>query len=93
MTADCAFPSGDAFSVYPGKNGALPSLRSFVFYEALQDIALCKLLEEKTSRENVIKIIDETAAKDVRFADMPEDEQYLFKLRERIICELQSVSY
>lgn len=92
-SADCAFPSGDAFSVYPGKNGALPSLRSFVFYEALQDMALCKLLEEKTSRENVIKIIDETAAKDVRFADMPEDEQYLFKLRERIICELQSVSY
>lgn len=89
-SGDYAFPSGDAFSVYPGKKGALPSMRSFVFYEALQDMALCRLLEEKTSRSHVIQLIDETAGKDVRFADAPEDETYLFKLRERIIAELQS---
>lgn len=88
-SADCAFPSGDAFSVYPGQDGATPSLRALVFYEGLQDMALCKLLEEKTSKEYVVNIIDDLAKKDVRFADMPEDEQYLFELRERIITELQ----
>lgn len=90
-SADYAFPSGDAFSVYPGKEGALPSIRSFVFFEALQDMALCKLLEDKTHRDYVIKLIDETAKKDIRFSDLPEDESYLFKLRERIISELQAV--
>lgn len=88
-SADLCFPSGDAFSVYPGENGALPSVRLFVFYEALQDMSLCRLLEKKTSHDYVVKIIDELAGKDVRFADMPSDEQYLFKLRERIISELQ----
>lgn len=87
-SADCSFPSGDAFSVYPGKNGALLSIRALVFYEALQDMELCRLLEEKTSHEYVVRIIDEIAGKDVRFADMPEDEMYLFKLRERLIDEL-----
>ena len=88
-SADGAFPSGDAFSVYPGRKGALPSVRAFVFYEALQDFALCKLLEDKTNRDYVIKLIDDLAEKDVRFADIPEDESYLFRLRERIISELQ----
>ncbi|MDD6484789.1 MAG: DUF4091 domain-containing protein [Clostridiales bacterium] len=90
-SADFAFPSGDAFSVYPGQKGALPSVRAFVFYEALQDFALCKLLEDKTDHGYVIKLIDEIAGKDVRFAEPPEDEAYLFRLRERIISELQVI--
>lgn len=89
-SADLAFPSGDAFSVYPGKNGALPSIRAFVFYEALQDMALCKLLEEKTSHDYVVKIIDSIAEMDVHFSDMPKDETYLFKLREHIISKLEA---
>jgi hypothetical protein len=84
-SADGAFPSGDAFSVYPGSNGALLSMRALIFYEGLQDMALCKLLEEKTSREFVVNLIDEIAGKDVRFASMPEDEDYIYKLRGRIL--------
>lgn len=87
-SADYAFPSGDAFSVYPGRDGALPSMRSAVFYEGLQDYALCKLVESKTSREYVVNLIDTVAGKDVRFADMPDDEGYIYKLRERLIAEL-----
>lgn len=88
-SSDGAFPSGDPFSVYPGENGAIPSVRAFVFYEALQDAALLKLLESKKGREGVVKLIDETAGFDVRFSEYPKDEQYLFKLRERIIDELR----
>ncbi|MBR2001281.1 MAG: DUF4091 domain-containing protein, partial [Firmicutes bacterium] len=35
---DLAFPSGDAFSVYPGENGPILSTRALVFYEGLQDM-------------------------------------------------------
>lgn len=91
-SADYAFPSGDAFSVYPGRSGAVPSIRLFVFYEALQDVGLLKMLEKETSHEYVCNIIDELAGKDVRFEDAPEDERYIFKLRERIIDELIALS-
>ncbi len=88
-SADGTFPSGDAFSVYPTPRGVLPSMRAFVFYEALQDVALCRLLEQKTDHAHVAGLIDEVAGKDVRFASMPEDETYLFRLRERILDELK----
>lgn len=90
-SGDYAFPSGDAFSVYPSADGALPSIRAFVFYEALQDMALCKLLENRTSRDFVVRLIDEIAGQDVRFASIPSDDAYLFVLRERILDELQKM--
>lgn len=89
-SADYCFPSGDAFSVYPVQDGVIPSVRAFVFYEALQDMALCRLLESKTSHDYVVEIIDEIAGKNVRFASMPEDETYLYQLRERILKELKN---
>ena len=46
-SADRGFPSGDAFTVYPGKNGPLPSARGFVFLDALQDIALAASLKKR----------------------------------------------
>lgn len=89
-SGDKAFPSGDAFSVYPSAEGALPSLRAFVFYEALQDIALCRLLESRKGRGFTVRLIDELAGQEVRFAAIPEDETYLFRLRERILDEMQN---
>ncbi len=87
-SADLAFQSGDPFTVYPAPDGAYHSARGMVFYEALQDIALCKLLENKLGKEAVVKIIDETAGFDVRFDDYPKDDGYLFKLREKLIEKL-----
>lgn len=89
-SADGAFPSGDPFSVYPSADGVYPSIRAFVFYEALQDFALCKLLESRTSHDHVVRIIDEAAGCEVRFASIPYDDAYLFTLRERILEELQA---
>src|SRR5690606_38890715 len=41
-----AFPSGDAFVVYPGPEGPLDSIRWEVFREALQDMRALELLEQ-----------------------------------------------
>ena len=42
--ADRMFQAGDSFIVYPGKNGAVDSLRLEVFYDALQDHAVLEEL-------------------------------------------------
>ena len=55
-----AFPSGDPFSVYPGEDGPIVSLRLQVFYEALQDLRALKLLESHIGREKVIELLRKT---------------------------------
>lgn len=89
-SADCDFPSGDPFSVYPASNGAYLSVRSLVFYEGLEDIRVLKLAESVLGREKVVSIIDEIAGIDVRFTNYPYDAHYIYKLRERIIEELKA---
>lgn len=51
------FPAGDSFVVYPGKKEAWDSLRLEVFYDALQDRAVCQALEKKHGRPQVEKWI------------------------------------
>lgn len=51
------FPAGDPFVVYPGKCGALDSLRLEVFYAALQDRTALEALEKKVGRKRVEKIL------------------------------------
>ena len=53
------FPAGDSFVVYPGRDGAWDSLRLEVFYDALQDRAVCQALEEKYGRVAVEKILSD----------------------------------
>ena len=40
---ECSWPAGDPFSVYPGKDQVLESIRSELFYQALQDVRACLL--------------------------------------------------
>jgi hypothetical protein len=40
-----AFPGGDAFSVYPGKDGPIQSLRMKVFHHGLQDLRALELAQ------------------------------------------------
>ena len=55
--ADSAFPSGDAFMVYPGPNGTpWSSIRQLVFAEALNDLRAFRLLESLTSRDYVMNL-------------------------------------
>jgi hypothetical protein len=83
-SSDKAFPSGDAFVVYPMKDGPVPSLRAIVFKEALQDVDICKKLEGYIGREAVIKMIDEEAGMNVTFKEYPRNSSYVPDLMTRM---------
>ena len=86
--ADCAFPSGDAFTVYPYGDGAIPSLRQKVFANALEDIRLLTLLENKIGRDGVIEAIDRIAGMDVTFKRYPKHDRFFDELYSFIFDEL-----
>ena len=83
------FPSGDAFSVYPYKDGVIPSLRFRVFKQALCDISLLKLLEKKIGKESTVALIDRVANMDMTFKKYPKDEEFFTELYKEIINELE----
>lgn len=87
-TSGGAFPSGDAFVVYPLDNDGevVCSTRLYVFHEAMQDLRALKLLEELIGREAVLEMI-----RDVEdFTTFPNSNQYLVDLRERINRRIRS---
>ena len=79
-SAGGAFVSGDSFSVYPTNGKPDKSLRAIVFYEALQDILICRMLEKRIGREAVIKLIDDEAKMNVTFSDYPRNSTYIPEL-------------
>lgn len=83
-SAEKAFPSGDAFSVYPINNDVIPSLRALIFKEALEDIQICRALEKKIGRDKVIKMIDDAAGMNVTFKDYPRNSDYIPNLIEKM---------
>ena len=86
LTTDAvqAFPSGDAFVVYPGPEGPLPSLRLWVFHEALQDMRAMQLLAERIGKDAVTALIDEGLDAPVTFSAYPHSAAYVLALREKI---------
>lgn len=88
-SADGAFPSGDPFSVYPGKNGPLKSLRALIFKEALQDIEICHLLEKSIGKDAVIKIIETKAGSEITFFDYPNTAEFMFEIIDELKLRLQ----
>ena len=80
--ADCAFPSGDAFMVYPtDKDGdVVCSLRLYVFGEAMQDLRAMQLLESLTDRETVLSLLEDIKG----FDTYPGNAEYILDLREKI---------
>ena len=88
-SADGRLPSGDPFIVYPAKDGAYPTIRGKVTYEAIGDIDLCRTLEEYIGRDEVIKMIDAVAGMDVRFDCYPLDSDFLPNLRATVIKKIK----
>jgi hypothetical protein len=84
-----AFPSGDAFSVYPYRNGVIPSIRLKVFKEALDDVSLLYMLEEKIGREEAIALLDKTAETNITFKNYPRNEQFFDNLTDMIFDNLK----
>jgi hypothetical protein len=79
-----AFPSGDAFLVYPGKNGPLDSIRHEVFRESLQDLRALQALEKKIGRENTLKVIHQKLNYQLTMTKYPRKDQWLLNLRSRV---------
>lgn len=89
---DCAFPSGDAFLVYPGKNGQPEeSIRLMVHYEAMTDIRALTLLEELKGRDYVLQIVEENQKQPITFEEYPCSAQYLIEIRNKINREIKKV--
>lgn len=87
-----AFPSGDAFIVYPGKDGKPEgSIRLMLMLEAMQDIRALELLETLAGREKAEEILMEGAEK-LTFKEYPRDAAWLLAMRERVNEEIRKLS-
>lgn len=89
--ADSAFPSGDSFTVYPGENSAVESVRSEVFYEALQDMRALNLLSNLIGKSSTISIIEKDFGK-ITFTDYPRGTEYMLKMRKIINDRLDNLN-
>jgi hypothetical protein len=79
-----AFSSGDAFMVYPGKDGPIDSLRGEVFFEALQDQRALQLLEKLQGRAKTLALLERGLKERITMKKYPRDAEWLLKMRERL---------
>ena len=84
-SADRLYPSGDAFTLYPSKDGAYQSVRGEVTYDAIQDMNICYALEKTIGKDEVIKMIDDAAGGELRFDSYPDGNEYIENLRTSMI--------
>ena len=80
------FPAGDAFMVYPGKDGVPEdSIRYEVFFEALQDQRVLQKLESLVGRDAVLKELDKLApGGKMKIDNYPKGEKAVLALRNKI---------
>lgn len=81
--ADSAFPSGDSFTVYPGKSGAIESVRSEVFYQALQDMRALTLLCDRIGKNRTIAAVEADFGI-ITFFDYPRGTEKMLNLRKSV---------
>ena len=87
-----AFPSGDAFLVYPGKDGRpLESIRLMVQSEAFQDLRALTLLESRIGFEAVKELIEEGFGP-ITFFSYPKSPAYLLELRRKVNQRLKETN-
>lgn len=77
-----AFPGGDAFIVYPGANGPLPSIRYRVFAQAMADHRAMQALRDRDGFERVLELIDPDGT--LRFDRFSDDPTHYLLVREQI---------
>lgn len=83
--ADGFAPAGDAFQVYPGRDGQpVESLRLMYFHQAMQDLRALTALEEKAGRQAVLSLIAEGLPHLPTLEDYPANGLWLEDLRERV---------
>jgi hypothetical protein len=80
-----AFPSGDAFVVYPGEGGQpIVSVRYKVFYDAFQDMRALKLLESKIGYEETLKLIENRTGEPLSFTNYERGIEAMISKREAV---------
>lgn len=87
LCTDCedCYPSGDAFIVYPAKDGtAFPSIREMVFLDALQDLRALEYLEELIGFDETVKLLEEDLTEPITFKNWPRNISYITDTREKI---------
>ncbi len=83
--ADGFVPGGDAFQVYPGKDGKpVESMRFMYSAQIAYDLRAFKLLESLTNREFVLSLMEEEISRPITFSDYPRSASYLLMLRNRV---------
>jgi hypothetical protein len=90
--ADYGFPSGDAFLVYPGKNGPISSIRMEVLREAMQDMRALTLLEQAIGKEEVITYLEEDMSSPMTFNHYETDNTWLISKRDQINQLLKQIT-
>lgn len=81
-----AFPGGDPFSVYPGPDGPIKSLRMKVFHHALQDLRALTLLESLQGPEAVKAL---PGYDSLTFTTYPRSPGSLLAWREAVNSEIK----
>lgn len=88
--ADGAFPSGDPFLVYPGKDGRpVDSIRSMMIEKAMADLRAMYYLEQLTDRKSVMDCLMEKENGELTFRSYPQRASYLVQVREKINKEIE----
>lgn len=89
--AGLAFTAGDPYLVYPGEDGhPLSSIRNEVQMEGFNDYKILKLLEKRTSRAQVLDMIDGIAGYSISFEEYPHENDFIFRIRRKAIELLTS---
>ena len=90
--AEDAFPSGDAFLVYPGPDGhPLASIHQMVFADGLQDLRALQLLSSLSDFKETAAFIDEFFGSDFNFSNYPHDAQLLLSVREAVNRKIETL--
>ncbi|MCI6042890.1 DUF4091 domain-containing protein [bacterium] len=83
--SDGAFPSGDPFLVYPGKDGQPEdSIRMMLMDETMADLRAMKYLETLTDRNTVMECLDEKEYGELTFKKYPQSASYVSTVREKV---------
>lgn len=76
------WPGGDTFSVYPAPGGtAYETIRIRAFTQALQDMRAFELAASLSSKEEVVKLIEDIAGEEIKFDVFPSDRDFSEKVR------------
>jgi len=91
MTAPDAheeFPAGTSFIVYPYGDGAIPSIRLFVFHDAIQDISAMQLLESAIGHDAVVELVESVNAQKIDWRTCPGTSEQFLAVREAVNREI-----